>query len=425
MQDKQLDYLKTGIWIYIYLLIFEGALRKWFLPGLATPLLVVRDPVAFLLLFYGIFWGKWRPNTYVMLGILLTLIGLVFTLLTGHGNLFVGLYGARIMLLHFPLIFLIGKVFTYQDVTNIGRHLLVIGIGMTVLMALQFYSPQSAWVNRGVAGDMSGSGFSGAGGFYRVPGTFSFTNGLVSFYALVLPFILYFLIGKGLKVNKNMLYLCAVAYLVAIPMSISRTMFFQTFVSILFLVVFSVNNPKVIIRVLLGVGLVFLLLIFGRSIDAVDQAAFAFESRFEAANRNEGGMVEGVLIDRFLGGMLKVFNTDRVNWLGQGLGMGSNAGARLLNAEGKFLISEGEWGRIVGERGMLGFLIVLLRVVLVASLFLKSWVAVQKKHVLPWLLLSGGVVIILQGQWSQPTALGFAVVSGGFILASLKKNNSY
>lgn len=262
MQDKQLDYLKTGIWIYIYLLIFEGALRKWFLPGLATPLLVVRDPVAFLLLFYGIFWGKWRPNTYVMLGILLTLIGLVFTLLTGHGNLFVGLYGARIMLLHFPLIFLIGKVFTYQDVTNIGRHLLVIGIGMTVLMALQFYSPQSAWVNRGVAGDMSGSGFSGAGGFYRVPGTFSFTNGLVSFYALVLPFILYFLIGKGLKVNKNMLYLCAVAYLVAIPMSISRTMFFQTFVSILFLVVFSVNNPKVIIRVLLGVGLVFLSLLF-------------------------------------------------------------------------------------------------------------------------------------------------------------------
>ena len=39
-------YLKIGIWIYFYLLIFEGALRKWFLPSLATPLLVVRDPVA-------------------------------------------------------------------------------------------------------------------------------------------------------------------------------------------------------------------------------------------------------------------------------------------------------------------------------------------------------------------------------------------
>ena len=40
--------LKIAIWLYLLLWIFEGALRKWILPSLATPLLVVRDPIAIL-----------------------------------------------------------------------------------------------------------------------------------------------------------------------------------------------------------------------------------------------------------------------------------------------------------------------------------------------------------------------------------------
>jgi hypothetical protein len=33
-------------WVYFWLIIFEGAIRKWLLPGLSTPLLVIRDPIA-------------------------------------------------------------------------------------------------------------------------------------------------------------------------------------------------------------------------------------------------------------------------------------------------------------------------------------------------------------------------------------------
>ena len=43
-QNEQIaKRIKQMIWLYFFLLIFEGALRKWFLPFLATPLLVVRD----------------------------------------------------------------------------------------------------------------------------------------------------------------------------------------------------------------------------------------------------------------------------------------------------------------------------------------------------------------------------------------------
>ena len=40
-----LSLLRKATLLYIALWIFEGALLKWFLRGLANPLLVVRDPV--------------------------------------------------------------------------------------------------------------------------------------------------------------------------------------------------------------------------------------------------------------------------------------------------------------------------------------------------------------------------------------------
>ena len=68
-----LKQLKAGIWAYFILLIIEGALRKWFFPRLATPLLVVRDPLAMWLLFVA--WknnempSNWYIKSIVFIGI--------------------------------------------------------------------------------------------------------------------------------------------------------------------------------------------------------------------------------------------------------------------------------------------------------------------------------------------------------------------
>src|ERR1700710_807939 len=87
--------LKNGIWLYFFLLIFEGALRKWFLPGLATPLLVVRDPIAIWLIYQS-----WRralfPSTVYLNGmVIIGLISIYTAMFLGHGNLVIALYGAR------------------------------------------------------------------------------------------------------------------------------------------------------------------------------------------------------------------------------------------------------------------------------------------------------------------------------------------
>ena len=53
MTQARFMRIRQLLWIYFWLLIFEGALRKWILPGLSNPLLLVRDPVALLALWWG------------------------------------------------------------------------------------------------------------------------------------------------------------------------------------------------------------------------------------------------------------------------------------------------------------------------------------------------------------------------------------
>src|SRR5690554_6217463 len=104
-----LRWLKYGIWGYFLLLIFEGALRKWFLPGLATPLLIIRDPLGIWLIYQAFKQDKLPVNRYLILTVLIGLVSIYTALFLGHGNLSVAIFGARILLIHFPLMFIIGS----------------------------------------------------------------------------------------------------------------------------------------------------------------------------------------------------------------------------------------------------------------------------------------------------------------------------
>lgn len=416
-QEYIISLVKKGIWLYFLLIIFEGALRKWFLPFLSTPLLVVRDPIALVIIYLAWKHNLVKANVYVLVMIALTFIAIITSLIFGHGSLFVAIYGARIFLLHFPLMFIIGNLLDQEDVIKIGKVLLLISIPMAIIIALQFYSPQSAWINRGVGGDVEGAGFSGALGYYRPPGTFSFTTGNVIFFSLVACYLFYFFVEK-IEISKVLLLGATASLLAALPLSISRTLIFSVGITLVFTLFTTLNKPKYFARMLmftiLGVLVIFVLAqtsFFETSIGVMTQ-------RFENASNSEGSIGDSI-VDRFLSGMLTaVSDSNQLPFFGFGIGMGTNAGAALLTGQRTFLIAEGEWLRLVGEMGFIvGVLVILLRVIFSIDIFSRSYKAMLKGNILPWLLLSFGFLQVLRGQWAQPTVLGFSTLIGGLILA--------
>ncbi len=414
--------IRTGIWIYFLLLIFEGALRKWVLPSLAGPLLIVRDPLALWIVVAAWNRGYLDMKHYAVL-VLIGFIGIYTAFFLGHGNLIVAVFGARIFMLHIPLIFVIGKILNKQDLLKIARSVVIITIPMTMLIIVQFYSPQTAWVNIGVGGE-GGAGFSGAMNFYRPPGTFSFTNGNTLFYDLSACFVVYFWFNIK-EINKIILIVSSIALVLAVPLSMSRGLLFQVIITLLFAVASILWKPKYLGGLVLAVLAVVGVLAALSFTPYFTTATAAFYSRFESANTIEGG-IDGVFLDRFLGGMIEAISlSSRQPFFGYGIGMGTNVGSTLLSGGRYFLLSEGEWGRVIGELGpVFGLIVIFLRLKLALSILYRSLWKLKEGILMPWILASCGLLSVAQAGWAQPTSLGFCVLLTGLILASLNERKN-
>ncbi|WP_425290860.1 hypothetical protein [Spirosoma linguale] len=418
-------WLKRGIWLYFWLLILEGALRKWVLPGLATPLLVVRDPIALLLIIGAWRNGQLRINGYMLGMVFIGLVGIYTAIFLGHGNLTVALFGARIVLFHFPLMFVIGAIFEREDVIKLGKMTVLISVFMSILIAIQFYSPQSAFVNRGVGGDMAGAGFDGAMGYFRPPGTFSFTNGLHLFFGFAGIFIFYFWVNAE-GINRLVLLAATAGVAAAIPFSISRSLLLFVAIDFGFVAIAVLRKPQYAGRlIMLVVGALIAVAILSQ-LPVLQAPIEAFVSRFTSASDVEGGL-KGSLGDRWLGGLTGALNDsfDQPFW-GYGQGMGTNAGSTLLTGGSRaFLISEGEWGRVIGELGpLLGLSLILIRVSISLEFLVIGYKRLIAGDFLPWVLIGYILMMVPQAQWAQPTALGFSTMIGGLFLASLHRSRS-
>lgn len=422
IQEDPYKSLKIAIWLYFFLWIFEGALRKWILPSLATPLLIVRDPVAIYLIIKAIHLNVKFSNVYLVGAYVITLLSLIITLTFGHGNLFVGIYGARIMLLHFPLIFIIGAVFTKEDIIKMGYVLLGINILMTLIVYLQFISPQSAFINIGLGGEGS-SGFSGAMGYFRPPGTFSFITGLSSFYIMVSVFVFYFWLSDT-PVSKILLYASTLALIFSLPLTVSRTAVGGVLLVGLFAFLGSATSLKTLMRIVLTIIVLFaLFIVLQQTTSVFSLGTEVFMSRVDTASEHSGGFEESFFsraMDGFIDPIVRLMKLPL--FIGN-LGMGTNAGAQMLSGSNGFLIAEDELSRISGEQGLiLGGVIIVLRLGLALSLFLKSIRLPNEDKLLPLIFCGTALFSLTQGQWAQPSMLGYSVMVTGLLLASINKN---
>ena len=411
-QDSTDILIKRLSWVYFWLLIIEGALRKWFLPSLSTPLLIVRDPVL-ILIYLAALNGKKFPRTSFIAWIFVIAFLEMLVSFTGSGNIKTSLYGLRTNFLHLPLIFLMGDVLTPSDVKKIGKWVMIISVPMALLAFEQFRSPVSARINVGVGGEVGGQ-LIAASGKIRPSGTFSFVNGMVSYLSLTGVFVLY-----GFLHKKQYPWVIVVASLISLGLSLGIS-----------------GSRSAVLTVSMVIGAALLAcMIKGRLFSAVLQPLFAIyavflglsllpvfkegmaiqQERFESS----GGLHEGILIRLFEDFTAGFSAVGVAPMFGCGLGMGTNAGSGIMTGERTFLLAEGEWARVVMESGpILGFAFIGLRIAILIFIIRKVLGALDRENLLPALLLGAVWLELMEGQFSQPTAMGFIIFICGLCLAA-------
>ena len=199
--EKKVRNIRRLVWLYFWLLLFEGALRKWIVPQLSTPLLIVRDPVLLLAYFLALRAGVFPRNAWVwsagIIGVLSLALSFVplWPYLSPDRIMLVGGYGFRSNFLHLPLIFLIPRVLRPEDVKKIGWWTLILIIPMSALLVAQFNAaPDSLW-NRTASGE--GEMITAGMGKVRASGTFSFVIGVVAFYAMATAYLVWAALKGG------------------------------------------------------------------------------------------------------------------------------------------------------------------------------------------------------------------------------------
>lgn len=413
--------LQLLLWAYFWMLIFEGAFRRWILPGLADVFLVARDPICLAALVLGgsmIFRSGWA-KVFATVGIIATFLALT----VGHGSPLGAAYGLRIYLLHFPLIFLFPMVFDRADAWKFAKVMLLVAIPMTVLIGFQHNLPQTHWVNLGVGGTGS-AGFGGALGRFRPPGTFSFISGVAMFYPLCAAFLTALLIS-GYRPLPKWILLSAAGLVMALPLSISRTVGFSYMLVGATALGSGALSPRQFGRVLGATLLLALIVAVAASTGTFRDSMRAFSARWEGANESEGkeeGAI-GALRYRTVGwiGLDLERSFAQAPIFGFGLGSGTSGGAQLIGGRRALNFGEGEWGIILFELGLpLGFVVILTRLAL--ALYLLARTAGAPREVRGAAL----PVAVLAAYWTangaagQPTSLGFMVLSAGLCLVMTK-----
>ncbi len=414
VREKAVRRVRNLVWLYIILWLIEGGLRRWFLPGLANPLLLIRDPLV-ILIYWAAASADLFPSTgFISWGIFLAALSIVNAMILGHGNFGVAIYGARCDFLHVPLIFIIPKVLRQKDLLGLAKISLIIAVPFTLLLIAQFYKPQDAWVNRGVGGNLEGAGFDGALDRFRPPGTFSFITGPSLLYPMLTACWFALLLMR--KLPMWLMVAAGGAILVSVPISISRTLFLNVLivagVGVLALIAGGRFSFKLAAQVAIAAFALYFLA--GHS-HVFKDGMEAFSARWEMATTNSGGF-KSAIVDRMLEDLIGSLGS--VKPYGAGTGYSTNVGQKSLTSEVGFGGSEGEWGRLIYDDGyMLGGLLIFYRVCLalyVAFAALRAW---RRGSTVSLIFAATCFQMLVHGHWGQTTTLGATVIAAGVTLA--------
>jgi hypothetical protein len=371
-REAQRQFVVRAVSFIFILSLIEGPLRKWFLPGLAGPLTLLRDPFVIALYAYCLSNGLMRTRG-------LAAVWLVFAVLTSvigiFQYMFVGLpasgwlLGVRTYWLYMPLAFVVAKCFTREDVHRFLRMCLWIAIPYAFLVAAQYNSPPNAFVNLGVGADEEGA-VGVADGILRPFGLFTFTTPNVQYTSFTIAiFLAFYLSASEKQVSTLFLVVTGVAVGTMSVLTGSRAIYFLAAgtlcVTVLGMLVARPTAQS--FKWIFGIAFFFLLaaLLF---VWLFPDMLTAMEDRFERAARSEGGLWNRIYYSAF--SFLDAFLD--ADFFGYAIGAGAPGVAKFLELPPLFL-GEADTQRNVRELGIVfGGMFLLLRWVTAAWMLLAA-----------------------------------------------------
>ena len=410
--------LAIGVMLVV---VLEGAVRKWLSSSATLPLILLRDALAAYGIFYAVSRGACRRQGSISTVLLLWTACVVgwglLQLMLGESNWGTYLIGLRFWLLYIWFGFAVACAMSEHDYKCASRVAVGLLLLMVPLVALQYASPPGAFINRQVDGDEADI-FMLVAGIVRPAATFSFTAGYVTFLAFVAPLVLNLVHLKKRNLRQLLFTLLVfMAFVAGSLMSGSRSAIISSAAMLALYVVSTIVFTRGAKRArTLFVALVSVLLL-GLVVFALRDVVSATQQRFEAAADAED------FVARVLGMFIGEENIyARFNWLGYGIGKGSNLASFFAQGQRTFVLAETETGRTLLEGGLLGYAFVALKVCLGSAALLKGFsIARRRAEILPILMWVS--ILFAALTWSATGQLTINAMFGlllAFGLLSLK-----
>lgn len=227
----------AGLWAFrhwrqavqfaMVLLVVEGAIRKWVVPGAEDLVYFAKDGI--LLAAYGGYFAHRRAGAAAvphlpaleMLLAVSAFVGLLQVLNPLLPNLWVGLFGFKAYFLYIPLIWLVPASFgSKEELWRFLYRYALLAIPLGILALFQFGSSSSSAINTYARPGEGGAFSFGSSSHARVTSTFSFITGYVS-YLYATSLVILTVLGVARWELKKYLLLYAALALTVVGMMAS------------------------------------------------------------------------------------------------------------------------------------------------------------------------------------------------------------
>ena len=445
-RDRTRHKITKLIMLLYAMLLFEGAVRKWLVPGSADVFFFIRVPLLLFIYWRAFKSGLWpRNNGLFGFGMICAFLGVeLIPLQMFLGNyslrhLLIVAYGIHNYFLYIPLPFIMSKCMTLEHLKSIVRATAWIVILCAPLAIIQYYSPSDSIIVAGSGGtDESTFAGLGYGRGTRPTGLFTSSLGQQMFVSSALALLLALRLDRARRsaLSTPVFAVALVATLLMVGFSAQRGLVVQAGLVFLFYMWALTLTKNLSFNFLFF--LAFLTLCFYLYPVLFPDVAQEFSDRWTGAAISEslsyggfgGGFIGRIFYE--LSQFLFMFKTTPPQ--GYLLGMAGNASMMLPWVQRPSWADQWTGPTGWGEDGLsrhiidlgwfVGVLTIIFRFSILIFLLRQAVRSARNTHNVWPLLLMGFLTPILSSSLmtAQGTVIGFSWLFIGFCMTAIRDN---